>query len=81
MTPKFKATNRGKLLCLVPHVLALIVSVPGHFSSWNLIIKLKVMYTFSIEISTGSEINGDLHDRVGISFGTPGGGLKSREQT
>ena len=33
--------------------------------------------TFSIEISTGSEINEDLHDGVGISLGTPGGGLKS----
>ncbi len=33
-------------------------------------------YTFSIEISTGSEINEDLHDGVGISLGTPGGGLK-----
>ncbi len=32
--------------------------------------------TFSIEISTGSEINKDLHDGVGISLGTPGGGLK-----
>ncbi len=32
--------------------------------------------TFSIEISTGSEINEDLHDGVGISLGTPVGGLK-----
>ena len=32
--------------------------------------------TFSIEISTGFEINEDLHDGVGISLGTPGGGLK-----
>ncbi len=32
--------------------------------------------TFSIEISTGCEINQDLHDGVGISLGTPGGGLK-----
>ncbi len=33
-------------------------------------------YTFSIEISTGSEINEDLHDGVEISLGTPIGGLK-----
>ena len=31
----------------------------------------------SIEISTGSEINEDLHDSVGISLGTPVGGLKA----
>ncbi len=30
----------------------------------------------SIEISTGSKVNGDLHDGVGISLGTPVGGLK-----
>ncbi len=35
-----------------------------------------VTYTFSIEISAGSEINEDLHDGVGISLGTPVGGLK-----
>ncbi len=29
------------------------------------------------EISTGSEINEDLHDGVGISLGTPGGGLNA----
>ena len=34
------------------------------------------LYTFSIEISTDSEINDDLHDGVGISLGTPVGGLK-----
>ena len=35
-----------------------------------------VIYTFSIEISTGSDINQDLHDGVEISLGTPVGGLK-----
>ncbi len=38
-----KATNRGKLLYLGPRMVALIISLLGHFSSWNLIIKLKVM--------------------------------------
>ena len=33
------------------------------------------MDTFSIEISTGSEINEDLCDGVEISLGTPGGDL------
>ncbi len=37
----FKATNWGKLLCLVPQVVAFIISLPWHFSSWNLIIQLK----------------------------------------
>ena len=76
------ATNRGTLLCLVPQVVALIISLPGHFSSWNLIIKLKLMqlptlYTFDIGISTGSEIDEDFHDGVEISLGTPVGGLNS----
>ena len=31
----------------------------------------------SIKISTGSEINEDLHDGVDISLETPVGGLKS----
>ncbi len=31
-----KATNQGKLLCLGPKVVALIISLPGYFSSWNL---------------------------------------------
>ena len=30
------------------------------------------------EISTGSEINEDLHDGTDISFGTPVGGLKTQ---
>ncbi len=34
-----------------------------------------VIYTFSIEISTGSEINENLHDGVAISLGTPIGAL------
>ena len=34
------------------------------------------VYTFSIEMLTGSEINEDFHDGVGISLGTPVGGLK-----
>ncbi len=37
----FKATNRGKLLCLGPKVVALIISLLGQFSSWNLISLLK----------------------------------------
>ena len=36
------------------------ISLLGHFSS--------LIYTFSIEISTVSEINEDLHDDVVISF-------------
>ena len=36
------------------------------------------MYTLSIDISTGSEINEDLHEGVGISLGTPVGGLNVR---
>ena len=32
---------------------------------------------FSIEMSTGSEINEDLYDGVGISLGTPVGGLNA----
>ncbi len=56
-----KATNEGKILCLDPQVVALIISLPGN--------------TFSIEISTGSEINEDLHISVEIQLGTPGGGL------
>ncbi len=32
---------------------------------------------YQIEISTGSEINEDLHDGVEISLGTPVGGLNS----
>ena len=55
------------LLCIGPQVVALIISVLGHFSLWNLII--------SIEISTGSEINEDFHVGVGISLRTPVGGL------
>ena len=39
----FKATTGGKMMCLGPRVVTLIISLPGHFSSWNLIIKLKVM--------------------------------------
>ena len=35
-----------------------------------------MIYTFSIEISTGSEINEDLHDGGGKSLGNPVGGLK-----
>ena len=35
------------------------------------------LYTFSDEISTGSEINEDLDNSVGISLGTPVGGLNS----
>ena len=35
-------------------------------------------YTFSIELSTGSKINEDLHDGVGISLGTPVGDLNGR---
>ncbi len=35
-----------------------------------------ILNTFSIEISTGSEINEDLHDGVEISLETPSGGLK-----
>ncbi len=42
----------------------LIISLPGHFSLWNL-----------SEIPTGSEINEELHDGVGISLGTSVGGL------
>ncbi len=34
-----------------------------------------VIYTFSIEISTGSEINEVLYDGVGMSLGTLVGGL------
>ncbi len=34
-------------------------------------ISLSLANTFSIEISTGSEINEDLHDGNGISLGTP----------
>ncbi len=34
-------------------------------------------YNFRIEILTGSEINEDLYDGVGISLGTRVGGLKS----
>ena len=59
-----KATNSVPL-CLVPKVVAIIISLLGHFSSCNLI----------IEISTGFEINEDLRDGVGISLGTPDGGL------
>ncbi len=51
-------------MCLEPQVVALIISLPGHFS---------------IEILTGSEINEDLHDGVEISLGTLDGGLKVRE--
>ena len=39
-----KATNRGKILFLGPRVVALSTSLPGHFSSWNLIIKLNIYY-------------------------------------
>ena len=35
---KFKATNRGKLLCFVPQVVALIISLLGHFSSYILLV-------------------------------------------
>ncbi len=42
----------------------------------QLIFSLLLWYTFSIEISTGSEVNEDLHGGVEISLGTPGGGLK-----
>ncbi len=66
---KLKATNWGKLLCLGPQVVPLIISLLGHFSLWNL-----------IEIPTGSEINEDLHDCVGISLGTPVGGLNIYHQ-
>ncbi len=38
-----KAINRGKSLCLGLHFVALIISLPWHFSPWNLIIKLKIM--------------------------------------
>ncbi len=38
--------------------------------------KILCNISFSIEISTGSEINADLHDGVEISLGTPVGGLK-----
>ena len=51
-------------------MVALIISLPVHFSSWNLII-----YSFSIEISTGPIIKEDLHDGVGISLGAPVGGF------
>ncbi len=51
-------------------MVALIISLAGNFSELNLI------YTLSIEMSTGSEINDDLHDGVEISLGTPVGGLK-----
>ncbi len=47
-------------------MVALIISFMGHFSSWRII---------SIEISTCSEIIEDLRDGVGISLGTPAGGL------
>ncbi len=48
----FKTTTGGEMLCLGPWVVALIISLPEHFSSWNPIIKLKEMYTFTIEICT-----------------------------
>ena len=33
------------------------------------------IFSYNIDISTGSEINEDLHDGVGISLGTPVDGL------
>ena len=39
VTHVIKAINRGKLLCVWPQVVALIISLPGH------------LYTFTIEIS------------------------------
>ena len=54
------------MLCLRPRVVTLIILLPGHFCSWNIL---------SIEISTGSWINMGLHHVVRISLGTPVGGL------
>ncbi len=47
--------------------------------SQNLALALQLhgTYTFSIEISTGSEINEDLHDGIGVLLGTLVGGLKT----
>ncbi len=42
----------------------------------NYQIEGNVIYSFRIEITTGSEINEDFHDGVEISLGTHGGGLK-----
>ncbi len=43
----FKATNRGKLLCLAPQMVALIIALPGHFSSWNLMYKAVIIWWFA----------------------------------
>ena len=40
---RLKATNRGKLLCLGPQVVALIISLPGHFSSGKLSTKRSIV--------------------------------------
>ena len=40
---QFEANSWGKLLFLGPQAVALIISLLGHFSSWNLIMKLKVI--------------------------------------
>ncbi len=44
----FMATNQGKFLCLGSRIVALIISLPGHFISWNLIIKIyRQQFTFA----------------------------------
>ena len=77
----FKATTTGKILFLVPQVVTSNISLPGHFSLWNLIVKLKAKYTFSIELSTGYLINKSLYDGVRISLATRTGGLKGYVQS
>ncbi len=39
-----KATNRGKILFLGPRVVTLKISLPGQFSSWNLICMMVLEY-------------------------------------
>ncbi len=57
----------GKMLCLGPQVVALNIFAHGTYLS---------IYTFSMEISTGSMINKGLHHVVRILLGTPIGGLQ-----
>ena len=41
-------TTGGKMLCLGPQVVALIIFLPGHFCLWNLFVKWKVIVIVDI---------------------------------
>ena len=60
--PTLRAPTMGKLLCLRPLVVALIISVPGH--------------TFTIEISMCIQIIGYIYRHDTISVGIPVGVLE-----